>query len=166
VPTSHPARHVQPSWLVRGMRLSYRLLSADYSRFSPFVLDEAGTVTRLFIYLASPAGGSQRIRPVMYRDAGGPPSALAATGPEQAITPSASGEWVGLPLAAPVSLAPGTYWLGMMTGDTSKATVHFIGATPRAKVYVWDAYANGPGNPAGSVTVDTGPISIYAEYLP
>ena len=87
-------------------------------------------------------------------------------GPEQLVAPSASGEWVGLPLATPVSLSAGTYWLGMITGDTSKATVHFVGATPRAKVYIWDAYANGPANPAGPVTADTGPISIYAEYLP
>jgi hypothetical protein len=29
----------------------------------------------------------------------------------------------------------------------------------------FDAYANGPGNPPRR-TVDTGPISIYAEYLP
>jgi PKD repeat protein len=140
--------------------------TADYERLSAFALGEAGTVSRLVVYLASPSGGSQLIRPVIYRDAAGTPGALVATGPEQAITPAASGEWIGLPLAAPASLAPGTYWLGMITGDTSKATVHFVGATPRAKVYIWDAYSNGPATPAGPVTVDTGPISIYAEYLP
>ena len=57
--------------------------TADYSRLSPFVLGESATVTRLFIYLASPAGGSQRIRPVIYRDTQGRPGALAATGPER-----------------------------------------------------------------------------------
>ena len=88
-------------------------------RASAFRLGEPGRVTRLVIYLASPAGGSQRIRPVIYRDAAGAPGALAAAGPEQLVAPSASGEWVGLPLATPVSLTPGTYWLGMITGDTS-----------------------------------------------
>jgi hypothetical protein len=140
--------------------------TADYERLSAFPLDEPGTVTRLVIYLASPAGGSQRIQPVIYRDAAGAPGALVAVGPEQLVTPAASGEWVTIPLATPVSLAPGTYWLGMLTGDTSKATVHFVGATPKAKVYIWDAYANGPFNPAAAGTLDTGPISIYAEYTP
>jgi len=123
-------------------------------------------VTRLVIYLASPAGGSQRMRPVIYRDAAGAPGALVAVGPEQLVTPKASGEWVALPLATPVSLAPGTYWLGMLTGETSKATVHFVGTTPRAKVYIWDAYANGAASPAPAGTLDAGPISIYAEYTP
>jgi hypothetical protein len=65
-----------------------------------------------------------------------------------------------------VSLGPGTHWLGMLAGDTSKATVHFVGGTPKAKVFIWDAYANGAGNPASAGTLDTGPISIYAEYTP
>src|SRR5262249_32527810 len=55
--------------------------TADYERMSPFVLGESGTVTSLVMYLASPAGGTQRIRPVIYRDAGGRPGALAAVGP-------------------------------------------------------------------------------------
>src|SRR5262249_41042628 len=86
--------------------------SADYERMSAFALDESGTVSRLVIYLASPAGGSQRVRPVIYRDAGGVPGALVATGPERLVTPAPSGEWVALPLATPVSLTPATYWLG------------------------------------------------------
>ena len=61
---------------------------------------------------------------------------------------------------------PGTRHLrlGILAGDTSKATVHFVGGTPGAKVYIWDAYANGAGNPASAGTFDTGPMSIYAEY--
>ena len=140
--------------------------TADYERLSAFPLGEAGTVTRLVVYLASPGGGSQRIRPVIYRDAAGTPSVLLAVGPEQVVTPAASGEWVALPLTTPVRLAPGTYWLGMLTGDTSKATVHFVGITPMSKVYIWDAYANGPDTPAGPVTTAAGPLSIYAEYTP
>ncbi|HJW70508.1 MAG TPA: hypothetical protein VJ829_14215 [Candidatus Binatia bacterium] len=140
--------------------------TADYERLSAFALGEPGTVTRLVIYLASSGGGSQRMRPVIYRDAAGAPGALAAVGLEQVVTPAAGGQWIALPLATPVSLTPGTYWLGMFTGDTSKATVHFVGSTPKAKVYIWGAYANGAGNPASAGTLDTGPISIYAEYTP
>src|SRR4029077_16615162 len=139
--------------------------TADYSRLSPFVLDETGTVTRLFVYLASPASGSQRIRPVIYRDTQGRPGALAATGPERLVSPAAGGEWVALPLATPVTLVPGTYWLGILTGDTSMATVHFVGTSPASKVYIWDAYSNGPAATADPPTVVSGPISVYAEYL-
>src|SRR5262249_41623446 len=75
--------------------------TADYGRMSPFPLGESGNVTRLVVYLASPAGGSQRMRPVIYRDAGGKPGSLAATGPERVVMAAADGEWIGLPLAAP-----------------------------------------------------------------
>jgi hypothetical protein len=61
---------------------------------------------------------------VIYRDAAGAPGALAAVGPEQVITPAAGGEWIALPLATPVSLAPGTYWLGILTGDVHLRRVH------------------------------------------
>ena len=137
--------------------------SADYERMSPFALGETGTVTQLVIYLASPAGGSQRMRPVIYRDAAGSPGALVATGPERLLAPAAGGEWVELPLAAPVTLAPGTYWLGLLTGETNRATLHFLGTTPGQKIYAWDAYANGPADPAGPGTVDAGPMSVFAE---
>ena len=81
------------------------------------------------------------------------------------ISPAASGEWVALPLATPVALVPGTYWLGMITGDTSMATVHFVGTSPASKVFIWDAYSNGPAATADPPTVVPGPISVYAEYL-
>jgi len=139
--------------------------TADYERLSAFALNEPGTVTRLVMYLASPAGGSQRVRPVIYRDAAGTPGALVATGPERLVTPAAGGEWVALPLAAPVSLTPATYWLGILTGDTSMATVHFVGTTPASKIFTWDAYSNGPSTTAGPPTVVPGPISVYAEYV-
>ena len=108
--------------------------------------------------------GTQRIRPVIYRDAGGRPGALAATGPERMVTAAAGGEWIGLPLAAPVTLAPGTYWLGVLTGDTSQATVHFLGVTPGQKAWAWDAYVNGPTDPAPAPMIDAGPMSVFAEY--
>src|SRR5262249_31915912 len=90
---------------------------------------------------------------------------LVATGPEQLVAPAPSGEWVALPLAAPVSLAPATYWLGMLTGDTSKATVHFVGPAPTAKVFIWDAYVNGPAStprpPAGRPRPVPGPARVW-----
>jgi hypothetical protein len=61
-----------------------------------------------------------------------------------------------------VTLAPGTYWLGLLTGETNKATLHFLGTTPGQKVYAWDAYAN-PADPAGPGAVDTEPMSVFAE---
>ena len=91
-----------------------------------------GTVTRLVIYLARPAGVSQRMRPVIYRDAAGSPRARVARG--RSARSLRRREASGLLLPAPVALAPGTYWLGLLTGDTSQATVHFLGTTPGKKV--------------------------------
>src|SRR5262249_61906174 len=54
--------------------------SADYERMSSFALGETGTVTRLVIYLASAAGGSQRLRPGVHRDPARRPGAPGAPG--------------------------------------------------------------------------------------
>ena len=116
--------------------------------------------------LASPAGGSQATRPVIYADAGGAPGALIAIGPETVVTASPDGEWVPFAFSSPVALAPGTYWLGTITGGTSSATHHYIGTTPRARVYGWDPYGDDASNPAGPMQSSPGPISIYAEYAP
>ncbi len=140
--------------------------TADNKRLSPFPLTEAGTVTRLVMLLASPAGGSQRTRAVIYADAGGAPGALVAIGPEIAVTASPDGEWVPLPFASPVPLTPGTYWLGTITGTTSSATHHYIGTTPKSRAYGWDPYGDGATDPAGAMQSSPGPISIYAEYTP
>src|SRR5262249_46811131 len=101
------------------------------SAWSPFAVGETGTATRLVIYLARPAGVSQRMRPVIYRHAAGGPRARGRGRSERSL---GRREASGLPLAAPVALAPGTYWLGLLTGDTSQATVHFLGTTPGKKV--------------------------------
>jgi glucose/arabinose dehydrogenase/PKD repeat protein len=138
--------------------------TADNKRLSPFALGESGSVNRLVILLASPTGESQAMRPAIYRDAGGVPGGLVAAGPERVVAPAPDGEWIGLPFSAPVSLTAGTYWLGTISGEASRATVHFLGTTWGARAYGWDGYWDGPSDPAGAMTSSPGPISIYAEY--
>src|SRR4029453_3812927 len=125
--------------------------TADNKRLSPFTLAESGRVVRLVMLLASPTGGSQRTRPVIYADAGGVPGALIAVGPETVVAASPDGEGVPLAFSPPVALPPGTYWLGTVTGATSGATHHYIGTTPRSRVYGWDPYGDGASNPAGAM---------------
>ena len=137
---------------------------ATNKRLSPFA-SRTRNVVRLGA-LASPTGGSQRTRPVIYSDSDGAPGALVATGPETVVTASPNGEWIPLDFAAPVALTPGTYWLGTITGTTSGATHHYIGTTEDARVYAWDPYTGGATDPAGPVQHSSGPISIYAEYTP
>jgi glucose/arabinose dehydrogenase len=136
----------------------------DNKRFSPFPLLEAANVTRLVMYLSSPDAGSQRTRPVIYRDSAGVPGTLVAVGPEALVTAPADGGWIALDFAAPVTLSPGTYWIGTITGPSTGSTLHFIGTTPKSRVYAWDPYADGPSDPAGVSQSSPGPISIYAEY--
>ncbi len=139
--------------------------TADNKRMSPFTLSEAGAVSRLVVYLSSATGGSQRVRPVIYRDASGAPGTLAAAGPEQVVTAPASGAWIGLPFTTPVSLTAGRYWLGITSGENTGATKHHFGTTADARAFAWDPYGDGPSDPAGSVIITQGPMSIYAEYV-
>ncbi len=138
--------------------------TADSKRASRFALSEDGLVNRLVVRLASSSGGSQRIRPVIYRDAAGVAGGLAAVGPERTVTPATTGEWIALPFSTPVPLAAGTYWLGTITGPDSKATIYFLGTTGGAWAYGWDPYADGPTDPAGAMSSSLRPMSIYAEY--
>ncbi len=140
--------------------------TADNKRMSPFTLSEAGAVSRLVVYLSSATGGSQRVRPVIYRDASGAPGTLAAAGPEQVVTAPGSGGWIGLPFTSPVALTAGRYWLGIISGENGGATIHYFGTTSWMRAFAWDPYADGPSSPAGSATLTQGPMSIYAEYTP
>jgi hypothetical protein len=141
-------------------------INPDNKRLSPFPLAESGSVTNLVMLLAGTDGGWQRTRPVIYRDDGGTPGSLVAIGPETVVAASPDGEWIPLAFTTPVALTPGTYWLGTISGTTSGAMYHYIGTTPNSRAYAWDPYVDGASDPAGTATPSSGPISIYAEYVP
>jgi Family of unknown function (DUF6298)/Putative collagen-binding domain of a collagenase len=136
-------------------------------------LPEAGTVSAVSVFLNGlrEGAGSQPIEAVIYDDDGanGAPGTLLATSEIVAIPDRAPFQWVEFPLATPVTLARGRYYLGFLMGgnpgtgrDTHGAYLcELVDASQRGNV---DAYANGPSEVFGRA--DTAPYSasIYATY--
>jgi thermitase len=130
-------------------------------------MPSAGSVTKLSLY-AVPGVNSpspQALRAVIYADSGGSPGALLATGPEVTYQGSVNGSgWFELPLAAPLALSPGTYWLGFITGTTTEGLGYRYDTVAGSRAYNTNPFANGPTNPFGTATKDSEQASIYATY--
>ncbi len=142
---------------------------ANYKVVNPATLTAAGSVTKLDVYaipgVASPS--PQALEAVIYADSGGSPGALVARGKEVLYRGNANGAgWLELPFSAPVSVGPGKYWLGFITGASSEGMGYVYDSVANSRAYNENAYASGPTNPFGSFTKDSEQASIYATYTP
>jgi subtilisin family serine protease len=142
---------------------------ADYKVVHAATLPVAGTVSKLSLY-AIPGVNSpspQALRGVIYRDSGGSPGALVAVGTEVSYRGDVNGSgWFELPLGAPVSLSPGTYWLGFITGAATEGLGYAYDSVANSRAYNANTLASGPSNPFGSATKDSEQASLYAIYTP
>jgi subtilisin family serine protease len=149
--------------------------STDSGMFANFkivhsaTLPAAGSVSKLSVY-AIPGINSpspQALKAVIYADSGGSPGALLATGTEVTYAGSTNGSgWFSLPLATPVKLSAGTYWLGFITSTTTKGMGYRYDSVANSRAFNENSYASGPTNPFGTVTKDSEQASLYAQYTP
>jgi subtilisin family serine protease len=145
-----------------GMFANYKIVHAA-------TLPIAGSVTKLSVYavpgLNSPS--PQTLKGVIYADSGGSPGALVATGTEVTYTGSTNGSgWFVLPLASPVTLSAGSYWIGFITGATTEGMAYRYDSVANSRAYNENSYTSGPTNPFGAATKDSEQASIYATYTP
>ena len=68
--------------------------------------------------------------------------------------------------AAPVKLAAGNYWIGVITGSTTNVAGFRYDSVANSRDYNNNSYASGPSNPFGSVNIDAEQTSLYATYTP
>jgi hypothetical protein len=140
---------------------------ADRKRVSSYALSEAGSVSKLSIYLApTKTSGQQVLRGVIYSDAGGKPQALLGASEQLTFKSTNKAEWYDLPFASAVKLAPGNYWIGAITGATSGVAGFRYTSVTGSRDYNANTYASGASNPFGSVTTDAKQASLYATYTP
>jgi Calcineurin-like phosphoesterase len=142
--------------------------SADWKFVSKFTLTENASVQKLTAnVLGSGLSGAQPIRGVIYADSAGNPGALKAVSQEVTIAFNAPRSWVDLPLSTPVSLSPGSYWLGLHAGApaSGNALTYFaydtVTAAGRQRN---DAYSDGASDPFGTPTPKDRELSVYATY--
>ena len=167
---SPPTMVVQsaPSGLTFGkttVGASSDLSTADWERVDSFGLGQSGSVSKLTIYLARAASGSQLIRGVLYADSAGTPGALLAAANPITFGSSATSGWYDMPFSAPVPLQAGTYWIGLQAGATTNVTaLRYDTAAAGSGAVAPATFANGPLSPFGPATIQTEQISIYATY--
>jgi hypothetical protein len=142
---------------------------ANYKIVHRAILSASGTVTKLSLYaipgINSPA--PQSLRALIYADSGGSPGALLAAGPEVVYRGNVNGTgWFELPLSAPVSLSPGTYWIGFFTGSETEGMGYAFESVTGSRAYNTNTFSSGPTNPFGTSTKDAELASLYATYTP
>jgi subtilisin family serine protease len=145
---------------------SAEALVSNRTRVNEYSLGGAGTVKGLRVYLQpSSTSGSQDIRGVIYGDAGGAPGALLSASNQLVFHSSDSPGWYDLPLPEPVSLQPGSYWIGLHAGSTSKVARVRWDSVPGSRVSNIRDFSSGPSDPFGAVSsIDDREMSLHALY--
>jgi len=143
--------------------------SAKVKRCSTFKLNETGNVTSLGLYTGGTPGysGSQVVRGVIYSMSGSSPRNLKATSDAITVKAGQAMDWQTLSLPSAVTLDPGTYCLGTLTGATEGVADFRYASVPGSWFKSDDSYSDGASNPFGTPSA-TGDIqlSIYASYTP
>jgi hypothetical protein len=138
---------------------------ADRKRVNVATLGVSASVTSLTMYLApTTTPGSQSLTGVIYADASGAPGALLARTSGLTFTSQSAAGWYSLPLASPVALSPGRYWIGVQSGGTSGVTGFRWTSAASSRALSTDAASDGPSNPFGPATIDAELMSVYASY--
>jgi hypothetical protein len=143
---------------------------ANRKRVNVYTLSASGSgsikATKLTMYLA-PTGtaGQQPLRGVIYADAGGTPGALVASSNEFVFSSSDAAGWYDLTLPSPVTLAPGTYWIGVLSGSSSYVTGFRYDQVSGSRVVNGNTYTSGPSDPFGAIGGgDAKEMSVYVTY--
>jgi hypothetical protein len=141
-------------------------LLANLKRVQRCTLPVNGTVGELSVYLApSSTSGQQLLEGVLYADKGGSPGALLATTAPLSFTSTSVAGWQKLAFPARVKLAAGQYWIGILSGATSKVADAAYANIKGAEDYNANAYASGPTNPFGRFSSANEQVSLYASWM-
>jgi hypothetical protein len=141
------------------------VMVADRKRVNRYSLGVGASVTKLSAYLeGAGAAGQQAITGVLYADAASAPGRLVAVTRELTFRSADAAGWYDLPFAAPVSLAPGNYWIGLMSGNTSKVAGFRWTSASGSRAVNTNVYTSGASDPFGSATIAGERMSVFATY--
>jgi len=141
-------------------------LISERKRVNRYALPAAGSVTKLSIYLAPTAtAGQEVVKGLIYADSGAnAPAGLLGVSEQMTFKSTNAAGWYDLVFSAPVKLAAGNYWIGLMTGATAGVASFRWANVAGSRVYNANAYASGPTNPFGALSTDAEQTSLYATY--
>ncbi len=170
--TSNPTTAVQPATTTATfgtttIGANSDPMLANRKRVNHYQLTQPGTISNLSVYL-EPTGtsGSQTIQGIIYTDNTGSPGTLLATSTELTFSSTQQAGWYDLTFATPITLPTGTYWIGVITGNTSYIAAFRYSTATNSRAYNVNPYTNGPSTTFGTPTTDNEQMSIYATYTP
>jgi hypothetical protein len=108
--------------------------------------------------------GEQPLRGIVYADAGGVPGALLGVTDELTFQSSEAAGWYDLPFSSPLDLAPGSYWLGVISGPQPGVAAFAYDPVRDVRVGNANPYADGPSDPFGPSLTDNAQMSLYLVY--
>jgi hypothetical protein len=139
--------------------------SADRKRVNAYSLPQAGSVSKLSVYLSSGASSGQAdIKGIVYADAGGAPGALVGTTSQLVFSGGQATGWYDLTFPSALNLAAGRYWIGVITGGGSGVAAFRYTTVTGSRDYNGNTYATGPTSSFGSFSTDSEQMSLYATY--
>ena len=146
---------------VGGAMTSFQPADSTYVNYA--TLGSGTTLTTISAYLAGGGSGTASIRGVVYDDNGGNPGNLRAVTSTVTVAGSAGAGWVSLPLATPLALPAGSYWLGLQFGgSTNVVRVAYTPVASGQGRYTSDAFADGASSTFGAPHSDVEGWSVYA----
>ena len=138
---------------------------ANRKRVNRYAVSASVSVTKLSVYLQpASTSGTQTLEGVIYADSGGSPGSLIAVSNQLTFASTNTAGWYDLPFSTPVSLAPGNYWIGFVSGSSSYVVAFRYDSVAGSRAYNANTYSSGPSNPFGSASTDSEQISLYATY--
>jgi hypothetical protein len=139
--------------------------ASDLKAVNRYSLPTAASGAGLQVYLApSGVSGDQRLRGVVYADAGGAPGALVGATEELDFPSSATAGWYDLPFASPLHIPSGDYWLGVISGPEPGVAAFAYDPVTGSRSTNANPYAAGPTDPFGPIVTDNAQMSLYLVY--
>jgi hypothetical protein len=141
-------------------------LNTELKAVNRYTLPTAALVGFEFVYLR-PTGqrGRELIRGVVYADANGAPGSLLGVTNELAYQPASGAGWAQLTFTPNLRLPPGSYWIGLIAGGQPGVADFTYDSVPGVLALNRNAYAAGPSNPFGPITLGDQLVSLYLDYL-
>jgi hypothetical protein len=142
-------------------------LVANQKRVNKCVLPVNAAISQLSEYLSPTTfKGQELIKGVIYADSAGKPAGLLAVTEQLTFKSTQAAGWYPLKFALPVPLTAGTYWIGVITGNTGKVAAEHYDKVANAEDYNTNTYTSGPSNPFGSFKTTSEEMSLYATFTP
>jgi hypothetical protein len=117
--------------------------------------------------------GQQTLEGVIYADSSGAPGSLLATTSTLAYLSTAQPGWYALKLprqptaqnpSGLLLLAPGDYWIGILTGGDAGVAAVSYDAVTAGLAYNTNPFSAGPSDPFGPISTRDERVSMYLTY--